>query len=156
MSEPQDRWDNKFPVAWQGQIPGDPRTFRAIRVDEKTAIAQVLVENRWLNLGSEATDPVVYLPELESLVFEQVVADIGSSLIKAVAKRKFAVHFYDRSNEFIAQCAALGLYQDTVVELTPEQVLNASQKIAVMLRPAKGDEPQLLCVDTPRWSFKQR
>lgn len=66
------------------------------------------------------------------------------------------MYLYDRSPAFVRTCADAGCLPDQVADLTPEQVLGLSQKVAVMVTPAEKGEPQLLRLDTPRWCFKQR
>lgn len=139
-----DRWNNRYPTAWEGKIPGEDRLFRAVRVDDKTVIAQVLSGEKWLNVGEAGGDEGI-----ADLIMEQAVSDLCS-------RRKYQVYCYDRSPAFLAQIREFGLENDAIVELTAGQVVELSQRVAVMVTPAPPGDVQLLRVDTPRWCFKQR
>jgi hypothetical protein len=151
-----DRWNNRSPVAWEGKIPGDDRLFRAIIVDDKTVIAQYLADDKWLVVGEGSKDDLESGKDegVADLVMEQAVADVGSALIRAVSKRKFQIYCYDGSKEFLDLCKELGVENGSTVELTPEQVLDLSHKVAIMITPNR--DIQVLRLDSPRWRFQPR
>lgn len=69
---------------------------------------------------------------------------------------KFHAYLYERSPDIISTLQTLGIEHGKEIDLTADQVLALTEKFSVMIKPSVEDSPRLLCIDNPRWSFKQR
>lgn len=68
---------------------------------------------------------------------------------------RFHVYLYERSPAIVSALREIGLEHGVSVDLTADQVISITEQFPILIHPEK-DGVRLLCIDNPRWNFKQR